>query len=50
VTEELKTEYAVHQLEGKEGVWWSHHRASLPANAVVTWDQFKTAFRDAYIL
>jgi len=36
VTEELKTEYAAHQLEGKACVWWSHHRATLPANAVVT--------------
>jgi len=38
VTEELKVEYAAHQLEGKAGVWWSHYRTSLPANAVVTWD------------
>jgi len=36
VTEELKAEYAGHQLEGKAGVWWSHYRTSLPANAVVT--------------
>ena len=36
VTEELKAEYAAHQLEGKAGVWWSHYRTSLPANAVVT--------------
>ena len=36
VTEELKAEYAVHQFEGKAGVWWSHYRTSLPANAVVT--------------
>jgi len=49
VTEELKTEYAAHQLEGKAGVLWSHYRASLPTNAVVTWDLFKTAFRDTYI-
>jgi len=49
VTEELKAEYAAHQLEGKAGVWWSHYRTSLPANAVVTWDQFKTAFRNTYI-
>jgi len=49
VTEELKAEYAAHQLEGKVGVWWSHYRTSLPANAVVTWDQFKTAFRNTYI-
>jgi len=46
---ELKVEYAAHQLEGKVGVWWSHYRTSLPANAVVTWDQFKTAFRNTYI-
>jgi len=25
VTEELKAEYAAHQLEGKGGVWWSHY-------------------------
>jgi len=49
MTEELKEEYAAHQLEGKAGVWWSHYRASLPANAVVTWDQFKTAPRNTYI-
>jgi len=36
-------------LEGKAGVWWSHYRTSLPANAVVTWDLFKTAFRNTYI-
>jgi len=50
VTKELKMEYVAHQLEGKAGVRWSHHRAGLHANAVVTWDQFKTAFRDTYIL
>ena len=49
VTEELKAEYVAHQLEGKAGVWWSHYRTSLLANAVVTWDQFKTAFRNTYI-
>jgi len=49
VTEELKEEYAAHQLEGKAGVWWSHYRTSLPANAEVTWDQFKTTFRNTYI-
>jgi len=49
VTEELKVEYAAHQLEGKAGVWWSRYRTSLSANAVVTWDQFKTTFRNTYI-
>jgi len=36
VTDELKAEYAAHQLEGKASVWWSHYRTSLPTNAVVT--------------
>ena len=36
VTKELKMQYAAHQLDGKAGVWWSHYRTSLPANAVVT--------------
>jgi len=36
VTQEMKTEYAAHQLEGKSGVWWSHYRTTLPANAAVT--------------
>jgi len=49
VTEELKKKYVAHQLEGKAGVWWSHHRATLPTNVVVTWHQFKAAFRDTYI-
>ena len=49
VTEELKTKYAAHQLEGKASVWWSHHRATMPDNAVVTYDLVKTAFRDTYI-
>jgi len=49
MTKEVNAEYAAHQLEGKAGVWWSHYRTSLPANAVVTWDQFQTAFRNTYI-
>jgi len=49
VTKELKTEYATHQLEGKAGVWWSHYMTTFPANAAVTWDHFKIAFRNTYI-
>jgi hypothetical protein len=49
LTEELKTEYASHQLHGLAGIWWSHYRSTLPPNVPITWDQFKTAFRGNYI-
>jgi len=50
VTEELKTEYAAHQLQGPAGIWWSHYRSTLPTNAAVTWERFKTAFRTLIFL
>jgi hypothetical protein len=49
LTEELKTEYASHQLHGPAGIWWSHHCSTLPPNVPITWDQFKAAFRRNYI-
>jgi hypothetical protein len=33
LTNELKTEYASHQLHGLAGIWWSHYRSTLPPNA-----------------
>ena len=47
--EVLKTEYASHQLHGPAGIWWSHHRSTMPANAQITLDQFKSALRGNYI-
>ena len=35
LTETMKTEYASHQLQGPTGIWWSHHRATLPKNAQI---------------
>ena len=49
VTEPMKAEYASHQLQGPAGIWWTHYLSSLPANANVTWDQFKAAFRGHHI-
>jgi hypothetical protein len=49
LTEELKTEYASHQLHGPADIWWSHYCSMLPPNVPITWDQFKTAFRGNYI-
>jgi hypothetical protein len=49
LTEELKTEYASHQLHGPAGIWWSHYCSTLPPNILIAWDQFKTAFHGNYI-
>jgi hypothetical protein len=38
LTEELKTEYASHQLHGPADIWWSHYRSTLPPNVPITWD------------
>jgi hypothetical protein len=49
LTDELKTEYASHQLHGLTGIWWSHYRSMLPPNAQLLWEQFKVAFGGNYI-
>jgi hypothetical protein len=49
LTEELKTEYASHQLHGPTGIWWSHYHSTLPPNVPIIWVQFKMAFRGNYI-
>jgi hypothetical protein len=49
LTDELKTEYASHQLHGPTSIWWSHYRSTLPPNVLITWDQFKAAFYGNYI-
>ena len=36
MTEELKAEYAAHQLQGPAGIWWGHHRNTFPPRAPVT--------------
>ena len=49
LTEPMKTKYASHHLQGHVGIWWSCHRATLPENAQITWNQFKVDFRGHYI-
>jgi hypothetical protein len=44
-TDELKTEYASHQMHGPASIWWSHYRSTLPPNVQINWDQFKAVFR-----
>ena len=36
LTEELKAEYAAHQLQGPAGIWWSHHRTTYPEGTPIT--------------
>ena len=45
VTEQMKAEYASHQMQGPTGIWWTHYLSALPADANVSWDQFKIDFR-----
>jgi len=40
MTEELKAEYAAHQLQGPAGIWWSHHRTTYPEGTPITWNRF----------
>jgi len=49
MTEELKAEYAAHQLQGSAGIWWSHHRTTYLEGTPITWNRFTTAFRGNYI-
>ena len=49
VIEHQKVEYVSHQLQGLGRIWWTHFLSSLPANAQVTWEQFKLAFRGHHI-
>jgi hypothetical protein len=49
LSEDLKTEYAAHQLQAPAGMWWSHFRTAYPENAPIAWHQFIAAFRGNYI-
>ena len=41
--------FATYMLEGAAGAWWESHLALLAPEHVVTWEDFCTAFRAAYI-
>ena len=45
----MKVHFAAQQLRGPAMTWWDHFRAMLPAHHVVTWEEFKTAFRGHHI-
>jgi hypothetical protein len=35
LTKGMKADYASHQLHGPAGIWWSHHRHTLPAHVEI---------------
>jgi hypothetical protein len=41
--------FAAYHLEGAAGSWWENFLLLQPANHVVTWQEFKTAFRGYHI-
>jgi hypothetical protein len=44
-----KTRFTAQQLRGPARTWWDHFLAMLPADHVVTWEEFKIAFRGHHI-
>jgi hypothetical protein len=44
-----KARFAMQQLHGTARIWWDNYFAMLPADHVVTWDEFKNAFRAHHI-
>jgi len=49
LTEDLKAEYAAHQLQGPAGIWWNQHWEALPDNTMVEWNLFREAFKGHFI-
>jgi hypothetical protein len=48
-TDENKARFAVQQICGMACLWWGNYFAMLPAGHIVTWDEFKNAFRAHHI-
>jgi hypothetical protein len=48
-SEENKALFAAQQLRGTARIWWDHYYAMQPAGHVITWDEFRTAFRAYHI-
>ena len=48
-SEANKTLFAAQQLRGTARIWWDNYRAMLPADHVITWEEFRTAFRAHHI-
>ena len=49
-TETQKPLFAAQQLRGPASTWWANFVAVQPEGHLVTWAEFKQAFREHYIL
>ena len=41
--------FAAYFLKGPAAQWWDSHRRSQPDGTIITWAEFKAAFRARYI-
>jgi hypothetical protein len=48
-SEANKALFAAQQLHGIARIWWDHYYAMQPEGHVVTWEEFRTAFRAHHI-
>jgi hypothetical protein len=48
-SEANKALFAAQQLRGIARIWWDHYYAMQPDGHVVTWEEFRTAFRAHHI-
>jgi hypothetical protein len=48
-SDENKVLFIAQQLRGTTHLWWDHFHAMQPPDHVVTWDEFRTAFRAHHI-
>ena len=44
-----KALFAAQQLHGTARLWWDHYNSLFPDDHIITWDEFKTAFRAHHI-
>ena len=48
-SEQNKARFVVQQLRSSARLWWDNYLGMLPADHIVTWDEFKTAFKRHHI-
>ena len=48
-SEASKARFAAQQLRGPARMWWVHYHGMLPADHVVSWNEFQDAFRAHHI-
>ena len=44
-----KAQFAAQQLHGTARIWWDHYCAMQPVGHVISWEEFRNAFRTHHI-